>query len=83
MGSRLRIQRKNNWNRIEEICQKLSGKDDTWYATNIEIYDYVTAYNSLVYSADGSKIYNPTLKQIWLDIDGKQYTVKPSETIRI
>ena len=74
---------KNNWERIEEICQKLSGKKDTWYATNIEIYDYVAAYNSLVYSADGSRIYNPTLKQIWLDIDGKQYTVKPNETIKI
>ncbi len=73
----------NNWEHIEEICQKLSGKDDIWYATNIEIYDYVAAYNSLIYSADGSKIYNPTLKQIWLDIDGKQYTVKSGETINI
>ena len=73
----------NNWDRMEEICQKLSGKEDTWYATNIEIYDYVAAYNSLVYSADGSRIYNPTLKQIWLDIDGKQYTVKSGETIKI
>ena len=73
----------NNWERMEEICQKLSGKEDTWYATNIEICDYVAAYNSLVYSADGSRIYNPTLKQIWLDIDGKQYTVKSGETIKI
>lgn len=73
----------NNWDHIEEICQKLSGKDDIWYATNIEIYDYVAAYNSLIYSADGSQIYNPTLKQIWLDIDGKPYTVKSGETINI
>ena len=73
----------NNWERIEEICQKISGKDDIWYATNIEIYDYVAAYNSLIYSADSKKVYNPTLKQIWFNVDGKMYTVKSGETINI
>lgn len=82
-GHSYEFSEKNNWERIEEICQKLSGKDDIWYATNIEIYDYVAAYNSLIFSADGSQIYNPTLKQIWLDIDGKPYTVKSGETIKI
>lgn len=82
-GHAFEFREKNNWERMEEICQKLSGKDDTWYATNIEIYDYVMAYNSLIYSADGSKIYNPTLKQIWLDIDSKLYTIKPGETIKV
>ena len=53
------------------------------YATNIEIYDYVQAYNSLVYSADGTRIYNPTLKTIWLDIDKKVYEIKSGETINV
>lgn len=82
-GHAYEFSEKNNWERIEEICQKLSGKDDIWYATNIEIYDYVTAYNSLVYSADNTRIYNPTLKKIWLDIDGKSYTINPGETLKI
>ncbi len=82
-GHSFEFSEKNNWERIEEICQKISGKEDTWYATNIEIYDYVAAYNSLIFSADSSQIYNPTLKQIWLDIDGKSYTVKSGETIKI
>jgi peptidoglycan/xylan/chitin deacetylase (PgdA/CDA1 family) len=82
-GHAYEFNEKNNWQRIEEICQKLSSKDDTWYATNIEIYDYVTAYNSLIYSADGSKIYNPNLKQIWFNVDSTLYTIKPGETIKI
>ena len=82
-GHAYEFSEKNNWERIEEICQKLSGKDDIWHATNIEIDDYVTAYNSLVYSADNTRIYNPTLKKIWLDIDGKSYTINPGETLKI
>lgn len=70
----------DNWEHLEEICAKLGGKDDTWYATNMEIHDYVEAYNSLVYSADGRKVYNPTLIRIWLDVDGVLYDIAPGET---
>ena len=71
----------NNWDHLETICKELYGKDDIWYATNIEIYDYIHAYHSLVFSADGTKIYNPTLVTIWFDIDGKLYSVKSGETL--
>lgn len=74
----------NNWELIEEICEKLTAaKNDIWFATNIEIYDYVTAYKRLIYSADGSLVYNPTLITLWLDNGGKLYTVKPGETVEI
>ena len=73
----------NNWDHFEAICQKLAGKDDIWYATNIEIHDYVKAYESLSYSADGTIIYNPTLYTIWFDVDGRLYSIKPGETLRL
>ena len=73
----------DNWNRLEKICEMLGGKDDTWYATNIEIYEYTMAYNSLVYSADASKVYNPTLKEIWFEIDSKIYSVKSGEILNL
>ncbi|MBR6533748.1 MAG: polysaccharide deacetylase family protein [Clostridia bacterium] len=73
----------DNWDRLEKICQMISSQNDIWCATNMEIYDYVMAYNSLVYSADETRIYNPTLKDIWLEIDGKTYTIKSDETIQI
>ena len=73
----------NNWNLLEEICEKISGNDEIWYATNMEIYNYVEAYNSLVLSADETIIYNPTLIDIWLDIDGVVYKVASGETIKI
>ena len=73
----------NNWEHLEKICEKISGNDDIWYATNMEIYNYVNAYNSLELSADETIIYNPTLIDIWLDIDGKVYKVASGETIKI
>ena len=73
----------NNWELVDEICKKVSGREDIWYATGIEIYDYTAAYNSLITSADEKIIYNPSLYDIWFDADGKTYKIKSGETIVI
>ncbi len=80
-GHSYEFDRNDNWELLDDICEKVSGKDDIWYATNIEIYDYVTAYQSLVYSADGTMIYNPTLFTVWFEIDGALYSVEPGKTL--
>lgn len=82
-GHSFEFERNQNWEHLDEICQKISGKDDIWYATNMEIYEYVQAYNSLVYSADGTVIHNPTLFDIWFDIDEALYFIKSGETITL
>ncbi len=73
----------NNWDLLELLCQTLGGKEDIWYATNIEICDYVHAYDSLIFSADGKRVYNPTLVKIWFLQDGKPYTIDPGQTLEI
>ena len=73
----------DNWDVIERFGEVIGGKEDTWYATNIEIYEYTQAYNSLIFSALGNKIYNPTLIEVWIFIDGKTYSIKPGETLKI
>lgn len=80
-GHSYEFKNNDNWGLLEDICKGLSGKSDVWYATNIEIYNYVNAYNSLSSSADGKIIYNPTLYTIWFDIDGMLYSIKPDETV--
>ena len=82
-GHSFEFDNKDNWEHMEEICERLAHNDEIWYATNIEICDYVQAYKRLQYSANGRRIYNPTLYTIWLDIDQKLYSVKPGETICI
>jgi len=49
----------------------------------MEIFEYVEAYNSLIYSADGNTVYNPTLTDVWFDVDKRPYMIKSGETITI
>lgn len=73
----------NNWDRIKSICNQLAGREDIWYATNIEIYNYVNAYNSLIFSADGNMVYNPSLYEIWFSDGNTRYKVQSGETLII
>ena len=73
----------DNWDHIEKVCEALSGHEETWYATNIEIYDYVKAYDSLVFNVKNTKVYNPTLVDVWFNADSKNYLVKSGETLEI
>lgn len=75
----------SSWEFAEEFSKKIGGHKDVWYATNIEIYDYIDAFNKLLYSLDGKTIYNPTCKTVWFatDFSGKTYSIKPDETIKL
>lgn len=70
----------DNWDRIEKICEILGRREDVWFATNMEIYEYTEAYKSLVWSADGKKVYNPTLKTVWFIDENTRYSVASGET---
>lgn len=40
----------NNWELMEDFCKLVGGRDDIWYATNIEIVDYLDAAKRLQYT---------------------------------
>ncbi len=61
----------NNWELIETLCRTVSGLEDVWYATNIEIYDYITALKRLILSADEKIIVNPSARPVWVSADGE------------
>lgn len=82
-GHTYEFRKMNNWNVIEEFLEKVAGNDNVWYATNIEIYEYVTAYRNLVYSADATKVYNPSCTDVWVKIDGNKTFVPAGKTVDI
>jgi hypothetical protein len=56
---------KNNWDHMEAVLSKIANRDDVWYATNIEICDYVNAFKQLRFSVDMSMIHNPTATDLY------------------
>ena len=73
----------DNWNVIEEFAEFVGGRDDVWYATNIEIYDYIQAYRSLQISCDGTVLHNPSGIDLWANINGKDICIKAGETVTL
>ena len=73
----------DNWNVIEEFAEYIGNREDIWYATNIEIFDYVKAYESLVVSVDNSMVYNPTVIDVWFMEKNEVYCVKGGQILCI
>ncbi len=73
----------DNWQVIENALQKLGNREDIWYATNIEVYDYAHAFSELIFSADAGIVYNPTATDLW-GFDGKNTVKLPAgETVKL
>ena len=74
-GHSYEFTRDNNWELIEEFCEMVGHKEDIWYATNIEIVDYMDAAKRLYYTACGDKVYNPSAQSVWLEVDGEKIEI--------
>ena len=73
-----------SWEMIEAFCKYMDEhREGIWFATNIEIAEYVEAYRRLEYSAEGEMVYNPSAVAVSFNRMGKTYTVKPGETAEI
>lgn len=73
----------DNWNVIEEFGEYIGNREEIWYATNGEIYDYVQAYQNLHFSANGDRIYNPSAIDVCLCYRGKNVLVPSGKTVKV
>ncbi len=71
----------NNWELIEQFSELIGGREDIWYATNIQIADYVKAYGQLKFSAACDFVYNPTAMSIWLSVDSITTEIPGGSTV--
>ncbi len=65
----------NNWQVMEDFCDMVAGHEDIWYATNIEIADYMDAGERLQFTAAGDRVYNPSACAVWVEVDGRKVEV--------
>lgn len=74
---------KNNWNVIEDFCKLVGGRKDTWYATNIQIVDYMEEAKRLQFSAKGDIVYNPSFQSIWISVNNQIFEIKGGSMVSI
>jgi len=70
-----------NWSLIERVSEKLANCNDIWFATCIDLYDYITASRRVRVSLDNKIIENPTNLDIWFTCDEETKCVKAGETL--
>ena len=61
----------------------MAGNENIWYATNIEIFDYVSAARRLIISADQKTVYNPSVQTVWFTSDGMPIEIKGGELLKL
>ncbi|HJA94592.1 MAG TPA: polysaccharide deacetylase family protein [Candidatus Eisenbergiella merdipullorum] len=71
----------NNWGLIEEFCSRMGCRDDIWYATNIEIVDYMKAARSLKFTVEGDMAYNPGAQDVWIRVGNDVVKVGGGQTV--
>lgn len=83
-GHSYEFDRQNNWNLIEDFCAQMAGQENIWYASNMEIFEYISAIRGLVTSADSRIVKNPSALSVWFRTDGGRILeVKGGETLAI
>lgn len=70
----------DDWSIIEKFTDMMAGKEDIWYASNMEICDYVCAVRAQEFSADGKKLHNPCALAVWIETSGGILEIKAGET---
>lgn len=78
-GHSYEFEKDNTWSVIEDFCEKAGNHNDIWYATNIEISDYINAIRKLKYSAAHDMILNKSSVDIWLTINDKEECIRAGE----
>lgn len=81
-GHSYEFDRDDNWGLMEEFCAYMGGREDIWYATNIEIIDYMEAGRRLQYGAAGDFVYNPSARTVWISVDDVPLAVAGGQTVR-
>ena len=82
-GHSFEFERENNWELMDRFGQLVGGRDDIWYATNIEIHLYADAMNRLRFSATGELVHNPSALSVWIAVDGESVEIPGGATVRL
>ncbi len=81
-GHSYEFEREDTWDMIEELAKRISAIP-AWFATNLEIRDYLAAARSLVSTADGDILFNNSAQTVFLEYKGEIRQIPPGETLKL
>lgn len=67
-----------DWAQTEKLLRLLADNEKIWYATNMEIYNYMIAQKMLKISVDETVFYNPTATDVWVERNKKDIIKIPA-----
>ncbi|HCA69048.1 MAG TPA: polysaccharide deacetylase [Lachnospiraceae bacterium] len=73
----------NNWSVMEDFCKLVGQREDIWYATNIQIVDYMDAADRLQFTISGDLVYNPSFQSVWISVDNQIIEIKGGQTVSL
>lgn len=73
----------DNWDLMERFCDKVGGREDTWYATNIQVVDYMADAARLQFTAAGDAVYNPNAQSVWVEVDGDRLEIPGGQLVKL
>lgn len=73
----------NTYEKMQAFAEKMGTCDSIWNATNIEVYNYVKAFDSLVYAANEKHVYNPSALDVYLCWFGKNVLIPAGQTVEL
>ena len=82
-GHSYEFEKDGNWDVIENFAATIGGREDIWYATNTEIFEYMEDFNRLIFSADGGIVKNPTARTLYFEFEKQSFSIVPGEQINL
>ena len=79
-GHAYEFDRQKTWGMMENFCQKISRKKNIYYATNIEICDYLKSIKKMAFNHGKRSGKNNSALPLYLVVNGEKVKLLPGES---
>ncbi len=80
-GHSYELPEQGGWEIMERFCETVAGREDIWFASNIEIADYMEQAERLRFTIDGDLAVNPGSGSVWLNVNGEPVEIPGGQSV--
>jgi hypothetical protein len=72
-----------NWDHFEKFSAAAGKDEETWHATNYQVYEYVSAWRRLITTVDLTAVLNPSSVKLWFRAEGELLSIDPGQILHL